>query len=238
MPVSMNGPSLTTLVLLLFSSLATTAVQSAGMVPQTPVLVVEEGLGEATMNVRNTDTRPALLHTTIENIEQDDELLLVFTPPVARVDPGEVQQVRFILQSTQPLRTERLKRVIFEGISPVEGTSGARVNLGVRQNLPVILRPADLPVEREPWKRLSWSFSGGRLQVSNASPYVVRLAKAIIPLPGVRSVDLPRTYILPGERLSIAGLPGVATSVTGVRIFPATTYGFAVEHYDVAVTHE
>lgn len=225
-------------MLCLFSFLPMTAAHSAGMVPQTPVLVVEEGLGEATMNVRNSDTRPALLHTTVENIEQDDELLLVFTPPVARVDPGEVQQVRFILQSDQPLRTERLKRVIFEGINPVEATSGARVNLGVRQNLPVILRPAGLPVEREPWKRLSWSSTGGSLQVSNPSPYVVRLAKAIIPLPGVRSVDLPRTYILPGERLSIAGWPANAAPVTGVRIFPATTYGFAVEHYDAAVARE
>ncbi|RON55411.1 fimbria/pilus chaperone family protein [Pseudomonas frederiksbergensis] len=238
MPFFMSRAGFTTPLPLLFSLLVATQAYSAGMVPQTPVLVVEESLGEATMNVRNTDTRPALLHTTVENIEQDDEWLLVFTPPMARVEPGEVQQVRFILQNTQPLRTERLKRVIFEGISPVEGTSGARVNLGVRQNLPVILRPADLPVEREPWKRLKWSSVGGDLQVFNSSPYVVRLAKAIVPLPGVRSVDLPRTYILPGERLRLEGVPGAASSVTGVRIFPATTYGFAVEQYDAAVINE
>ncbi|WP_213937848.1 fimbria/pilus chaperone family protein [Pseudomonas sp. dw_612] len=238
MPFLMSGPGLPTLVLLLFSLFVTTEAHAAGMVPQTPVLVVEEGVGEATMNVRNTDTRPALLYTTIENIEQDDEVLLVFTPPIARVDPGEVQQVRFILQSAKPLQTEHLKRVIFEGISPVESASGARVNLGVRQNLPVILRPVDLPVEREPWKRLTWSSTGGALQVFNSSPYVVRLAKAIVPLPGVRPVDLPRTYILPGERLRVDGLPGGAAPVTGVRIFPATTYGFAVEQYDAAVTQE
>jgi len=160
----------------------------------------------------------------------------VFSPPVARVEAGAVQQVRFILQSAVPLQTERLKRVIFEGINPVSGSDGARVNLGVRQNLPVILRPAGLPVEREPWKRLTWTATAEGLQVSNPSPYVVRLAKAIVPLPGTRAVDLPRTYILPGERLSV-GLPLSSTlRIMGVRIFPATTYGFAVDQFDAPVT--
>lgn len=231
----MSRPGLHMPLLLLLSLLGVSKAYSAGMVPQTPVLVVEEGVGEATMNVRNTDTRPALLYTTVENIEQDNELLLVFSPPVARVEPGNVQQVRFILQSTQPLQTERLKRVIFEGVSPITGVSGARVNLGVRQNLPVILRPANLPVERAPWKKLSWSATNSGLQVLNPSPYVVRLSKAIVPLPGTRAVNLPRTYVLPGERLHIDLAPGAAAAVMGVRIFPATTYGFAVEQYDATV---
>lgn len=208
---------------------------AAGMVPQTPVLLVEEGMGEAVMNVRNTDARPALLHTTIENVEEGDDVLLVFTPPIARVEPGGIQQVRFILQNPQPLKTERLKRVIFEGISPVSDADGAQVTLGVRQNLPVILRPAGLPVEREPWKRLIWSMDATGIQIVNPSPYVVRLARAIVPLPGTRSVNLLRTYILPGERLH-ADLPLHASSQTmAVRIFPATTYGFAVDHYDAPV---
>ncbi|MCF4995591.1 fimbria/pilus periplasmic chaperone [Pseudomonas syringae] len=212
-----------------------TAVNAAGMVPQTPVLVVEESTGEATMNVRNTDSRPALLYTSIENIEQDDKSLLVFTPPIARVEAGSVQQVRFILQSAEPLQTERLKRVIFEGISPVAGTDGARVSLGVRQNLPVILRPAGLARERKPWTRLSWRATAGGLQVHNPSPYVVRLGKAVVPLPGASSVNLPRTYILPGERLDVDLPLTSAVRIMSVRIFPATTYGFAVDQYDAPV---
>jgi P pilus assembly chaperone PapD len=92
-------------------------------------------------------------------------------------------------------------------------------------------------VEREPWKRLSWSATAEGLLVSNPSPYVVRLAKAIVPLPGTQAVDLPRTWILPGERLSV-GLPlNVTVRTMAVRIFPATTYGFAVDHFDAPVTH-
>lgn len=222
-------------LLCLFVWFSTPLAHAAGMVPQTPVLVVEEGAGEAVMNVRNTDTRPALLHTTVENVEDSDDVLLLFTPPIARVEPGGVQQVRFILQHDQPLQAEHLKRVVFEGISPAADTSGARVSLSVRQNLPVILRPAGLPAEREPWKRLTWTVTREGVQVLNSSPYVVRLAKTIVPLPGTRSVNLPRTYILPGERLH-AELPWHTSIQTmAVRIFPATTYGFAVDHYDAPV---
>lgn len=236
MPISMCRPGLRALPLCLLALILMPGAHAAGMVPQTPVLVVDEGIGEATMNVRNTETRPALLHTTVENIEPHDQLLLLFSPPIARVEAGAVQQVRFMLQSAEPLQTEHLKRVIFEGINPVAGVDGARVNLGVRQNLPVILRPAGLPVEREPWKRLSWSATAEGLLVSNPSPYVVRLAKAIVPLPGTQAVDLPRTWILPGEHLSV-GLPmSVTVRAMEVRIFPATTYGFAVGHFDAPVT--
>ncbi|RBC02492.1 fimbrial chaperone protein [Pseudomonas sp. MWU12-2115] len=237
MPISMCRPGFRALPLCLLAVILMPSAHAAGMVPQTPVLVVDEGLGEATMNVRNTESRPALLHTTVVNIEPHDQTQLLFSPSVTRVEAGAVQQVRFILQSAEPLQTERLKRVIFEGINPVASADGARVNLGVRQNLPVILRPAGLPVEREPWHRLSWSATAEGLLVSNPSPYVVRLAKAIVPLPGTQAVDLPRTWILPGERLSVALPLSLTVRTMGVRIFPATTYGFAVDHFDAPVTH-
>ncbi|MGF6556705.1 P pilus assembly chaperone PapD [Pseudomonas sp. S30_BP2TU TE3576] len=203
--------------------------QGAGMVPETPVLVVDQALGEATLNVRNTDNHPALLYSSIEHIAEDNETLLVLTPPVARVEPGQSQQVRFILRSTTPLETERLKRVVFEGINPRQDGEGARVSLGVRQNIPVILRPAGLAVERAPWKRLSWTAEANRLQVSNPSPYVVRLAKSVNLIPGGSIVDLGRTYILPGEQLEFTA---PSTLDTHVQLFPATTYGFAVDRYD------
>lgn len=202
-----------------------------GMVPEVPVLLVEESLGEATINVKNTDDQPALLYTVIENTPEDQESLLVLSPPVARVEAGGTQQVRFILQSSKPLETERLKRVIFEGILPKTSKSDAQIALGVRQNIPVILRPANLPVEVEPWKRLNWSLHGAQLKVKNPSPYVVRLSKSVSVMPSGVMLDLPRTYVLPGEELVLAGAALLASSTT-VRLSPATTYGFAVGTYD------
>jgi len=167
----------------------------------------------------------------IENIPQDSEHLLVVTQPVARVEAGATQQLRFILQSAKPLETERLKRVIFEGILPAETGGQAQVKLGVRQNIPVILRPASLPVEREPWKGLSWSLRDGKVQVRNASPYVVRLAKSVSIMPLGIPLDLPRTYVLPGEELVLTGAEVVGATV---RLSPASTYGFAMGTYRCA----
>jgi P pilus assembly chaperone PapD len=83
---------------------------------------------------------------------------------------------------------------------------------------------------------LNWSATANGLQVFNPSPYVVRLAKGIVPLPGSAQADLPRTYILPGERLSVALPLSSSVRAMAVRIFPATTYGFAVEHYEAPVS--
>ncbi|MNF87918.1 putative fimbrial chaperone protein [compost metagenome] len=103
------------------------------------------------------------------------------------------------------------------------------MKLGVRQNIPVILRPASLPVEREPWKGLSWSLRDGKVQVRNASPYVVRLAKSVSIMPLGIPLDLPRTYVLPGEELVLTGAEVVGATV---RLSPASTYGFAMGTYD------
>lgn len=206
---------------------------AAGMVPETPVVIVEQALGEATLSVRNTDDHPALLYSILEHLPEDDEPLVLLTPPVARVEPGKSQQVRFILRSDVPLKTERLKRVIFEGIKPRKQEGDAQVSLGVRQNIPMILRPANLPVDREPWKRLVWSRVGGQVQVSNPSPYVVRHAGSVTLVPGGTTLELGRTYILPGD---VQKLAATSTLATHVRLLPATTYGFAVESYDALLS--
>lgn len=222
----------------LLISLVPHSVNATGMVPETSVVIIEEGKGEGSINIKNTDKKPALLYTSLENVPEDKEALLVVTPPVARVEAGGSQLVRFVMQSTQPLKTERLKRVIFEGIGSREKTGGARVTVSLRQNLPVIIRPADLPPERAPWKLLKWSLKDGALHVSNDSPYVVRLAAEVKVQPSGMLVDLGKTYVLPGEKLSrpLSKSPGAGQAT--VRIFPATSYGFSVESYDANLVSE
>jgi P pilus assembly chaperone PapD len=125
-------------------SLLATQAQADGMVPNTSVVIVNEADGEASVSVTNTDASLALLHVTIEDIEQDKESLVFVTPPLSRVEASKTQLVRFILQSEKPLVTQRLKRVIFEGIPqgrPAADAGHARVGVTVRQNLPLILHP-------------------------------------------------------------------------------------------------
>lgn len=210
--------------------------QADGMVPDTSVVIVNEANGEASVSVTNTDDSLVLLHVTLENIPEDTEPLVFVTPPLARVEPSRTQLIRFILQSEKPLLTQRLKRVIFEGIPQGKSAAEAghaRVGVTVRQNLPVILHPASLAPNRTPWTDLQWSLQDGQLTVSNQTPYVVRLAQELQMLPSGDPAMLPRTYLLPGDRISMS-VP--ARTATQVRLQPATVYGFAVPPYDAPIT--
>ncbi|CUI39045.1 Capsule protein fraction 1 [Achromobacter xylosoxidans] len=209
-------------------------VMAAGMQPETSVVILYEADGEASINVKNTDDAASLLHSSIENVPEDTEELVVLTPPVARVEAGETQLVRFLRQGGEPSKKQRLKRVIFEGIPQRPNADGsARIGVTVRQNLPLIIHPAGLERNREPWKLLKWQVNNDKLSVINDSAYVVRMAQEVVLQPSGKVVSLPRTYVLPGETLAVDG-PAVAGS-TNVRIAPATIYGFSTDHYDAAI---
>lgn len=214
-----------------------TPARADGMQPATTVVVLNEADGEAGITVRNTDAGPALLYSSIEHILEDDEPLVAITPPVVRVEGGQTQLVRFINQSTSPLKTQRLKRVFFEGIPQRDASVVARIGVTVRQNLPVILHPRGLPRHREPWKLLKWKVVGQQLVVSNDSAYVVRLAQGVNLLPGGGAVNLPRSYLLPGQSLKLP-MPSDARTSQAVRLFPATVYGYSVDSYDAPLDSE
>ena len=213
-------------------------VLADGMVPDTSVVIVNEADGEASVTVTNTDDKLALLHVTLEDIPEDAATLVFVTPPLARVEPGKSQLIRFILQSPEPLTTQRLKRVIFEGMPQGRSTAQAghaQVGVTVRQNLPVILHPKGLAPNRTPWTGLEWRLKGDQLSVHNPSPYVVRLAQELQLLPGSGSALLPRTYVLPGETLNVA-VTGPGAGANRVKLQPATVYGFAVAPYEAPIT--
>lgn len=208
------------------------SILAAGMQPETSVVLVDEGKGEAEIKITNTDKASALLHTSLETIPEDPEVLLFVTPPVARVEPGETQLVRFILQSKAPLQHQRLMRVTFEGIPMNESKKPNSVGVTYRQNLPVIISPKDLAPESAPWKHLKWSICNMKLRVVNDSPYVVRMALQGSLLPSGSVINFPRTYLLPNTSLDIPVASGSDVNAKQVRIHPASVYGYAVKQYE------
>ncbi|NIE78155.1 fimbria/pilus periplasmic chaperone [Pantoea sp. Tr-811] len=207
--------------------------QAAGMVPETSVLIVNEADGEASISVRNDDPTPALLLVTLQNLPEDEAPLLFLTQPAWRVEAGQEQRVRFMLRATEPLQTQRLKRVIFEGVpqQAVPAAGVARVGVSVRQNLPVIIHPKGLAPNRSPWEGLQWRQEASGIKVENPTPYVVRLAQEVRLMPGDEPAYLPRTYVLPGESLALRQAPSTRDHQR-VRLFPATVYGFAVDEFE------
>lgn len=228
-----------TLQLFIISALALLSsftADATGMVPETSVVIIEQSDGEGAINLKNTDDVPMLLLTNLQNIPDDSEALLVVTPPAARVEPGKSQRVRFIVITPQPLKTERLKRVVFEGVPP-QGNSRNAVRMTLRQNLPVIIRPAGLEKDLAPWKHLVWTLSGSNLTVNNPSAYVVRLGQGVRTLPGNADWVLPNSYILPGQTLTLLVQQGQSVGAARqVRISPATTWGYSVDTYDAVLS--
>ena len=210
---------------------------STGMVPQTSIVIVNEADGEASINVKNSDAVPALLYSSLQDLPEDTEPLLFITPPVARVEPGETQLVRFILDMKEPLKVQRMKRVIFEGIPPKKPDGASQFNMTVRQNLAVVLHPKGLAQNDKPWTLLKWSIADGKVSVKNDSPYVVRLGQQASLQPNNVQVQLPRGYILPGELIA-AEVPadGNLKDVTTVQIQPSTLYGYSVGTYDASLS--
>lgn len=226
---------LSAILLATFSSLS----QAAGMVPESTVVLVNVADGEGTMNVTNSDDKAMLLYTSLENLPEDQDSLLVVSPPVARVEAGEKQLVRFIVQSDKPITTQRLKRVSFEGIPQSDPGAKAKIGVTVRQNLPVLISPGDLPKKQDPWTLLEWSLDGRNLTVKNDSRYVVRLNQAFSVMPADLKLELPGTYILPGQSNRFELPAGTTLSIDAkVRIYPVTTYGFATKPFDAPLkTH-
>lgn len=209
---------------------------ATGVVPDSSVLIIEQSDGEGGMNVKNSDSWPVLLLTTLKPVAGDTPPQMVVTPPAARVEPGKNQHVRFILTDKTSLKTEHLERVIFEGVPPQNKDQNV-VRMSIRQNLPVLIRPAGLAKEPEPWKHLVWTISGDEIQATNPSPYVVRLSQDVKSLPDQTSWLLPDAFVLPGQtvKLKIQGPKKTGIS-SQVRISPASAWGYTVNSYDAALT--
>ncbi|WP_258992421.1 fimbria/pilus chaperone family protein [Scandinavium hiltneri] len=205
-------------------------VLAAGVVPETMLLLIEEADMGGTINLVNTDPVPNLLYTTITDLPDDKGTHLTVTQPVVRVEPGQTQQLRFILRTDAPLTTEHLKRVVFEGIPPKDPSKKMKVGFNLRQDIPVLIHPKSLPVVKDAWTLLNWSASGKTVTVKNPSPYVVRLTPVVQTLPSGATGQLAKTYILPGETMTAAlnKAPGMDSQL---KFTPASRYGIDVASF-------
>ena len=228
MSIKLNGVS-SLIFSVTASLLPLTHIFAAGMVPETTLLVIEESQQGGTINLTNTDGHPVLMYTTITDLPDDKGTRVNVTQPVVRVEPNQQQQLRFILETQQPLTVEHYKRVCFESIPPKKTGSNAKVSFNIRQDLPVLIRPKNLPVVTDAWKFLKWSVAGNSVKVNNPSPYVVRLADNVTFLPSRSEGRINKTYILPGETLDVTTKATVKDQ--SVKFYPASRYGIEVPDF-------
>lgn len=220
------------LLLLPFAMKAPLALAD-GMVPETPLLLINTESKGATLNVSNTDGHPSLLYTSIVDLPDDKGPRVIATQPVTRVDGGKTQQLRFLLLTPEPLKVEHLKRLHLEGIPPkTKGKS--QLTFNIRQDIPVLIHPSELPVIPDPWTALRLSISGSTLTVKNDSPYVVRMSDQLQTLPSKTPLKFGKTYLLPGQTLSMTAGRSLASD-RQVTMYPVSRYGVPVPPYTADV---
>lgn len=206
------------------------SVHAEGMVPETSLLIIDEATHSGTINVKNTDSYPSLLYTNVVDLPDDKGLELVVTQPVVRLEPGQTQQLRFILKNTEALNVEHYKRVTFDGIPPKKDDKKIKIGINIRQDIPVLIRPASLGVVTDAWKYLKWSSVDSVVKVTNPGKYVVRLAQKVVLQPSGATATLSKTYILPGETMT-ASLNKTTIGDRSVKFFPASRYGVEVPSF-------
>lgn len=192
------------LTLCLTALLGAGAAEASIMRPASSMVLIQEAAQGGSLNVTNTSDVDALLYVKIYDLPDDRGPQLLVTQPVTRLAAGETQRVRFLLNTRAALTHEHLKRVIVEGI-PLVPIDADRVAVNLRQDLPVIIHPAALPMLADPWKMLRCRTVNGDLRIENSGRYVVRLAQSITLLPQQKTVTLDKSYLLPGEVITLAG---------------------------------
>ena len=227
--------------------LAGADVSATGVRPETTILLISESDGLAQMVVENTDDTPTLLDVKVIDLPEDQNLSVFALPASSRIEASDRQVVRFYLQKPdKPLTVQSMKRVSFEGIpgerkaaAGVEKNRMSGVRLTIRQTIPMVISPAGLKQDNEPWRFLEARVRDAEnIEVINPSPYVVRLNTDVRIAPALENRQLlRRTYILPGEKfdLSYAGI-AAADALTVMRIYPASPWGLAAPPYDIRIT--
>ncbi len=155
-----------TLATALLAISAAMGAHAQGLKLESQVVLINTADGEGVMTLKNTDAQPILLYTSVQTVDEDPVERVLVTPPVARVEPGDSQLVRFIFKKDEALKTETMARAIFEGIPPASKKNA--LQLTIRQNVPLIIHPASLAENDEPWKLLSFSkLPNGNVTVHN-----------------------------------------------------------------------
>ncbi|CAI1062954.1 putative fimbrial chaperone protein [Serratia marcescens] len=183
-------------------------------------IVLEENPGRVSFSIRNSSSEPILLATKVEDLDgKGFSKAVLLSPPIARIEAGQSQQVNFVLKPGTALPHEVMLKASFEGIGQAVDNSA---RMPVRQSIGLILQPKAVAVSKTPWDDLRLSVTDGRLKITNGGLHVVRLAPQLTLQPSGKVAALKNYYLMAGETQTL----GVEGQPTSVVITPLSRYGF------------
>lgn len=218
--ISINYHYLLLLGLLLIGTMLGSQSAYASFKLESTGVILKEKDGRTSFNVENTSKDPILLVTKVNDLDNSGvSKNILISPPVVRIDPGQSQQVNFVLKQGTVLKHEVLLKASFEGVSQA-GENSAK--MPIRQDVGLLVVPASVTETKTPWDDLAIKYEGNELVINNAGTHVVRMAPQFTLKPSNEVVPMGALYVLPGEtkRFKVKGKP------SAVEISPLSRYGF------------
>ena len=192
-------------------------------------VILKEKDGRTSFNVENVSAEPILLVTKISDLDNNGvSKNILVSPPVVRIDPGQSQQVNFVLKQGTVLNHEVLLKASFEGVSQASENSA---KMPIRQDVGLLVIPASVAETKTPWDDLTLKYEGNELVMSNSGKHVIRLAPQFTLKPSNEVVPLGGLYILPTEtkRFKVQSKPD------SIEISPLSRYGFKQQDVTLSV---
>lgn len=206
--------------LLLISGLAQASFQL-----ETMTVILDAGEQRKVFSVKNTSKEPILLSTKVSDIEGGEALSqeVMVSPPIIRIEPAQSQQINFVLKKGANLSQEALLKVSFQGVGAMKKNA---TKMPIRQDVAMLIQPANMTVSPTPWEALAVHQQGDQLILKNTGKQVIRLAPNFTALPGNEGYSVGQFYLRPDESKSIT----VKGRVSEITIFPLSRYGFKMQN--------
>lgn len=211
-------------LLALFTLVALTAVNfnaSAALVVGGTRIIYDGSKKEASLSVRNPDTTPYLVQSSIDTLAGGvNKAPFVVTPPLYRLDGGKENLMRIILTGNQPQDKESMYWLHVKGI-PSSPRDKNTLQIAIAITIKLIYRPDALKginVENEA-NKLIWQRKGNQIQVKNSSPCFINFNEITV---GGKKLDNV-SYVAPDSTVSINLPAGVSSG--NVQFTVISDYG-------------
>jgi fimbrial chaperone protein len=213
------------------SAFAASHAVAATFTLESTTVVLDERDGRTAFNVKNDGDQPLLLVSKLDNLD-DSNLAgqILISPPITRIDPGQSQQVNYLLKKGPPLDREVMLKASFEGVT--QKTSESATVMPIRQEIGFLIQPSAVPKVSAPWEDLKLSVDGQNLVLDNPGKHVIRLSRTLTLMPGRQTVNLDHAWLMPGEKRQIV----VPENVESVSLTPLSRSGFVLESVTLPAT--
>lgn len=209
----------------------------AGVVISGTRAIYPEHVREITVQVNNVGEAPSLVQAWIdsgdpEQTAENSDAPFLLTPPIARVEAGRSQALRVIFTGADlPKDRESLFWLNVLDVAPSPKESGEEQNylqVAFRSRIKLFYRPKGLPdTANDAPPKLRWSWSGGKLQADNPTPYHVTLAEVhAISANADKLVEEKGKMVGPNQQLVL----DATGPVDKVRFITINDYGGRVEN--------